>query len=184
MKNIQGKLLFSFKYSTKGLYKRKDDKTIIITELPIGSWTDDYKAYLEDLIYDKSAEDKKKKKQCIQSYNTECSESNIKLTIKFTKADLDKLINENTLETVLKLNETRNCSYTNMHLYGSNGRIKKYDSVNHILEEFYTVRMRFYVKRKEYMLAKYKRELDINIKENLIYMSLKLDLLQSLLMVL
>ena len=48
-----------------------------------------------------------------------------------------------------------------MHLYGSNGKIKKYDSINHILEEFYTVRMGFYVKRKEYMLAKYKRELDI-----------------------
>jgi len=149
------------KYASNGIYKRTNDKTIVITELPIGSWTDDYKAYLEDLIFDKSAEEKKKKKQCIQSYNTECSEATIKLTIKFLKADLDKLVNDGTLESVLKLSETRNCSYSNMHLYGADGRIKKYNNVNEILNEFYIIRLEYYLKRKEYMLAKYKRELDI-----------------------
>ena len=51
-------------------------------------------------------------------------------TIKFLKADLDKMVNDGTLESVLKLSETRNCSYTNMHLYGADGRIKKYNNVN------------------------------------------------------
>ena len=149
------------KYSSQGSYKRKDDKTIVITELPIGTWTDSYKETIEDLIFDKTADDKKKKKQCIQSYTNECSESKIKLTIKFLKADLDKMIADETLESVLKLSETRNCSYTNMHLYDVDGRIKKYDSVNQIIGEFYIVRLAYYLKRKEYMLVKYRRELDI-----------------------
>ena len=149
------------KYSSQGSYKRKDDKTIVITELPIGTWTDSYKETIEDLIFDKTADDKKKKKQCIQSYTNECSESKIKLTIKFLKADLDKMIDDETLESVLKLSETRNCSYTNMHLYDVDGRIKKYDSVNQIIGEFYIVRLAYYLKRKEYMLVKYRRELDI-----------------------
>ena len=137
------------KYSSQGSYKRKDDKTIVITELPIGIWTDSYKETIEDMLFDKTADEKKKKKQCIQSYTNECSESKIKLTIKFTKADLDKLIADGTLESVLKLSETRNCSYSNMHLYGADGRIKKYDSVNQIIGEFYIVRLAYYLKRKE-----------------------------------
>ena len=37
-------------YISKGIYKWLDDSTLEITELPIGTWTENYKEYLEDLI--------------------------------------------------------------------------------------------------------------------------------------
>jgi DNA topoisomerase-2 len=48
-----------------------------------------------------------------------------------------------------------------MHLYNSKGVITKYDSVEEILQEFYMVRLAFYMKRKEYMLRILQHELDI-----------------------
>ena len=38
------------KYLVKGKYNLIDDNNIHITELPIGTWTDDYKQYLETLL--------------------------------------------------------------------------------------------------------------------------------------
>jgi DNA topoisomerase-2 len=38
------------KYLIKGIYVILSDKQVRVTELPIGSWTDDYKKYIEELI--------------------------------------------------------------------------------------------------------------------------------------
>ena len=45
-------------FITKGIYQVTDDK-VIITELPIGLWTDNYKEYLETLIQDSSNKTKR-----------------------------------------------------------------------------------------------------------------------------
>ena len=45
-------------------------------------------------------------------------------------------------------------STSNMHLYSTEGNIKKYTSVNEIIDEFYDLRLVFYQKRKHYMLHK------------------------------
>ena len=50
---------------------------------------------------------------------------------------------------------------TNMHLYSTNGSIKKYNSVKSILMEYYTKRLELYEKRREYMLNKLKEVLDL-----------------------
>ena len=46
------------KYVIKGCYELVGTDLIRITELPVGTWTEDYKAFLESLMDDK---DKKKK---------------------------------------------------------------------------------------------------------------------------
>ena len=53
------------KYLIKGNYKRLDENTIQIIELPIGTWTTDYKQFLEDLI---EGDSKKKGKSKSKSY--------------------------------------------------------------------------------------------------------------------
>lgn len=40
-----------------------------------------------------------------------------------------------------------------MHLYNAEGRIKKYDTPEQIIEEFYPVRLQYYEKRKEAIVA-------------------------------
>ena len=168
-RGFEGKIDYSdvnqfgqYKYYTRGIYKKINENKIEITELPIGSWTDDYKEFLDKLVYDKSVDEKIKKKQCIQSYTTNCTESKVKFTIKFNKDTLSSLLkNKEKFEAKFGLRDTRNTSMTNMNLYNSNGRITKYDTVDEILQEFYLIRLSFYTKRREYMLKKIKDELDI-----------------------
>ena len=51
-KDFKGSItaLTESKYLIKGTYEVLSEKQVRVTELPIGTWTDDYKKYIEDLI--------------------------------------------------------------------------------------------------------------------------------------
>jgi DNA topoisomerase-2 len=147
-------------YINKGKYQIVDDSTMIITELPIGKWTDDYKFFLESLLYDKTVENKGNK-QCLVDFSNNSTEKTINFTLKFKREDLKELHQKDDIENVFKLTDTKYTNYSNMHLYNSKGTICKYDSVGDIMKEFYVIRLAYYTKRKEYMLKSMKRELDI-----------------------
>lgn len=49
------------KYVCRGKYELIDNDTIHITDLPIGTWTNNYKEFLYELLYGESANGKKKK---------------------------------------------------------------------------------------------------------------------------
>jgi DNA topoisomerase-2 len=148
-------------YSNKGKYVKLSDTKIQITELPIGTWTEKYKEDLEKLVYDKTAEEKYKKKQCIVNIENNSTETNVNFTLTFKPTELNNLISKNKLEKILKLSDETNSSYSNMYLYNQKGILTKYDSAEKILKEFYLIRYAYYVKRKDYNLRKLKRELDI-----------------------
>ena len=148
-------------YSNKGKYVKLSDTKIQITELPIGTWTEKYKEDLEKLVYDKTAEEKYKKKQCIVNIENNSTETNVNFTLTFKPTELNDLISKNKLEKILKLSDETNSSYSNMYLYNQRGILTKYDSAEKILKEFYLIRYAYYIKRKEYNLRKLKRELDI-----------------------
>ena len=59
-------------FLVKGVYNQKSPNVIEITELPVGMWTHDYKAFLEDILDVK-----------IQSYTNHSTESTVKFTIKY-----------------------------------------------------------------------------------------------------
>ena len=142
-------------YMNYGSYKILDDNTVLINELPIGRWTDDYKSYLETLIVDKSSENGK---QCLVDFTNHSTEKTVEIILKFKKDVLESLIKTNKFETLFKLNYT---NYSNMHLYNKNETIRKYDNVEDIMKEFYILRLVYYSKRKEYMLKTLKKELDM-----------------------
>jgi DNA topoisomerase-2 len=74
---------------------------------------------------------------------------------------LEKMIKNGDVESFFKLSESKNLSYSNMHLYNSRGAISKYDTPEQILQEFYIIRMAYYIRRKEYVLQELKKDLDI-----------------------
>jgi DNA topoisomerase-2 len=47
---------------------------------------------------------------------------------------------------------------SNMHLFDAEGRIKKYDTPEQIIEEFYPLRLKYYSKRKESLVDNVQRE--------------------------
>jgi len=147
-------------YINKGKFRYIDDCTVIIDELPIGKWIDDYKSFLETLLYDKSVENKGNK-QCLVDFSNNSTEKCASFTLKFKKDELGVLRMNKELEDILKLSDSKNTNYYNMNLYNNKGIITKYDNPNDILKEFYLLRLVYYTKRKEYMLQNMQRELDI-----------------------
>lgn len=148
------------KYFTQGKYSFKSPTQLEITELPIGVWTNDYHEYLEKLTYDNSEKDKKL--QCITDYK-KCNDHddvNVHLILSFKKTDLDKFkSDDDKLKKMFKLEESKSCSTTNLHLFDPIGNIVKFKSVDGILCSFYTIRLAFYGKRKEYQTKFLKREI-------------------------
>jgi DNA topoisomerase-2 len=147
-------------YTNKGSYEIIDDTTITINELPIGKWTDDYKSFLETLLYDKATETKSSK-QYLVDFSNNSTEKVVNYTLKLKKEDLSILKHNKDIENVFKLIDCKNTNYSNMHLYNNKGVICKYDGVEEIMNEFYLIRIVYYAKRKEYMLKSMKKELDV-----------------------
>ena len=141
-------------YITKGNYVINGSK-LIITELPIGMWTDKYKCDLEALIIDaKTTTDKSK--QIIRSYNTYCTDVKVHFEIVCDAAILAKLdvydekLGMTKLEKTFKLCSTISCR--NMVLYDANSKIKKYNSVLEIIAEYCDVRKKFYQLRIDFII--------------------------------
>ena len=166
-RGFQGKIEFkkinevgAHQYVNHGSYKVLDDTTVFINELPIGFSTENYKKFLESLLYDKNNESEKQK-QCLVDFTNHSTEKIVKILLKFKKEILKDLILNDKFENTFKLNSSKYTNYSNMHLYNNKESISKYDSSDEILKEFYHLRLIYYVKRKEHLLKVLKKELDI-----------------------
>jgi DNA topoisomerase-2 len=155
------------KYLSKGSYKIVNG-TIIVTELPIGTWTEDYKRFLEKFLVD--PKEKEDKSRFILDYKNNSSEKDVHFEIKIEKNILNQCQwgedpNKDDLEEKLKLTNTKGLSLTNIHLFNSKGSIQKFDSINDILDEFYNERFALYEKRKSYQLNSFNEALKlVNVK--------------------
>jgi DNA topoisomerase-2 len=107
-------------------------KTVKVSELPPGRWTQDYKEYLDTLI----------EKKVISSYTNNSTTENVDFVIQdYSGKDLVK---------DLKLQKTFRT--TNMHLFHPTRGIHKYETPEDILMDFIELRRDHYVKRKEYLI--------------------------------
>merc|ERR1712100_361241 len=138
-------------YSVSGVYEEVDEDTLRVTELPVKSWTQNYKEFLETILVDA-----KGKSPILSDFRDHSGDTTVDFTLKFEPGALDAIMKSNTLEKKLKLVGTK-FSTTNMHLFSPDGEIKKYESVEDILKEFFELRLNYYHKRKEW-LVKVKKE--------------------------
>lgn len=153
------------KYKVYGNYELNDsDCSMVITELPIGTWTTNYKEFIESLLLDKSADKKKLKDQCIIDYQIKPSDVIIYFKLYFEKSYYQELKKKSQEWIYKKFKLVSNLSENNMYLFDENGNIKKYKDIYEILNYFYTFRLKWYQKRKDYILEKL--ELEMNILKN------------------
>jgi len=131
------------KFITRGIYRKINDNEIQITELPIGVWTENYHIYLDKLI----------DKKIIKDYIKYSNNKDINIIVIFNKGELLKLEKSDSFYKTMLLETT--LSYNNMMLFDKDLKLKKYNNVKEILNEFYDIRLDFYSKRKKYILAKY-----------------------------
>jgi DNA topoisomerase-2 len=168
----------SAKYLIKGTYEIIADRKVRITELPIGTWTDDYKQFLEKLM-DVPVADKDKDKDkaasaatvpVLKEYTDMSTDAVVDITVTFhpayphTPKDLQAAIVDadagtNKLEKLLGLFTTQ--STTNMNLFDAREKLRKYANIYDIIEDYYVERLALYAKRKTAMLAQLSNELRV-----------------------
>ncbi|KAI8592154.1 DNA topoisomerase [Geranomyces variabilis] len=141
------------KFKVTGLIEKIDETTVKITELPIKCWTQSYK---EDL--DSWVTGTEKEPAWITSYTAHHTDSKVNFVITLTEEQMERAEKEG-LEKRFKL--VGSLSTSNLVCFDQEGRIKKYESIDDILRDFYDLRKKFYQKRKEYMLNTLNHELAI-----------------------
>jgi DNA topoisomerase-2 len=124
------------KYTTHGVFSQKNNQEIEITELPIGTWTNDYKEFIDGLLVQNE----------IRGYENHSTETDVRFVIRLapTSATAEHL------EKQFKLTSTINT--TNMHLFDANGKIRLYESPETIVAEFVQLRLKYYAARKTHLL--------------------------------
>ena len=149
------------KYLIKGVYEKLDSNTIRILELPIGTWTDDYKKFLEGLVDNK----KGKKNGHVKDFVELCTDKNIDITIVLHNGRLSELESTesehgcNGIEKYFKLYTTN--TRTNMHLFDKDEQLKLYKTAEDIIEAYFPTRYCMYEERKKYLIDKNERELTV-----------------------
>jgi len=152
------------KFVFKGKYEKIDSDKIRVTELPVGYWTEDFKELLSDLQNDKDKEGKKivpLVKDVFENY----TDTTVEFVITFSKGKIEEFEAGkgdhgcNGLEKLLKLYSTS--STTNMNLFNYEDKLKKYENVEEIIDDYYQIRLEFYEDRKDYMIEALEREIMI-----------------------
>jgi len=146
------------KYLVKGQYERIGDDKIRITELPVGTWTMPYIAFLDVLLDGTVDKAGKKIPPVIKDHVNLSTEVNVDITITFPKDKLQEYFKGpspstteiSPIEKLLKLTTT--ISTTNMHMFDAKCRLHKYISVEEIIQDFYMTRIEVYRTRKAALL--------------------------------
>lgn len=135
-------------YLMRGTYDITGDDTMVITELPVKSWTQQYKQFLETLIVD----------QTIKDFKENHTDTSVHFTIQFTTAEILSRLRSKTgaLEKKMKLESS--LAISNMHMFNAQGCIQKYTSPEEVMEEFFPIRLEYYDRRKAMMLQKLRDE--------------------------
>lgn len=130
----------SHKFITKGVYKIQKTK-VIISELPIGLWNEDYLQYLEKCIQD----------NVLKDYKDQSTDKEV-----YFELMLKKEMDEDEIIKMFKLTTT--LSTTNMNLFDYDDKLKHYDKVHEICDDFMDKRLDYYEKRRLYLIELYEKE--------------------------
>lgn len=129
------------KYMSSGVIKKPNDTTSEITELPIGLSTDKFRAKLVAL----------REAGKIIDFKDYCSKTRVHFVVIENP--------EGFTCTVKNLGLTSPLPTTNMVAFNPEGKIHRYTTVDEIIYDFAQTRLKWYAKRKDYLLADLKESL-------------------------
>jgi len=140
-------------FEVSGVYTIKKNK-LVVTELPVGTWTQNYKEFLEKLYETENA--KAKEDRVFLGFKEFHTDKTVHFELEFIPDYIETVVN------IMKdYHLTGKISLNNMTLYSTDKSIKKYDSAQEIMLEYYTTRLSLYEKRKKYILDTMLNELDV-----------------------
>ena len=121
----------------------------MITELPVGKWTQDYKKFLTELMMPE------KKAPMIADFKENHTDTTVHFTV-ILNEEQAKALEVQDIYKFFKLETT--ITTTNFYLFDKDGHIHHYDSAQDIMEMFYAFRLPLYQKRKDLLVASLERE--------------------------
>uniref|UniRef100_A0A0K0F8B8 DNA topoisomerase 2 n=1 Tax=Strongyloides venezuelensis TaxID=75913 RepID=A0A0K0F8B8_STRVS len=134
------------KYISSGRVGILDDESIEITELPVKTWTQNYKeGVLEEL-----SNSTDKSPALIQDYKEYHTDQTVKFVIKMTDQNMKKALSQG-IHDIFKLQTSINTS--SMVLFDAEGCLRKFESPEQICQEFFVVRKKKYIERKEFLVG-------------------------------
>ena len=165
---------------TKGLYEFNDaNKSVTITELPVGTWTKDYKGFLDELCENDDKKAKGAKRDAtkvekgsvssrgskdnvepigIKGFDDLYNDIDVKFILYFTEDGYDAVKGDREkFEKRFKL--TSNWKTTNMTCFNADFNIVKYKTIGDILEEFVEKRLPLYEGRRQTVLETLKKQI-------------------------
>jgi len=169
-------------WMTRGLYTLDDEKrTVTITELPVGTWTKDYKAFLDGLMDVEEKVSKEAKKEAkkaetgsnrsskedaepcgLKGFDDLYNDVDVRFVLYFTEEGYDAL-KENVAKFEKAFKLTTSWKTTNMTCFDTEFNIVKYKTVGDLMEAFVQKRLPMYEARRVSMLEALRaqmRELD------------------------
>ncbi|XP_045913852.1 DNA topoisomerase 2-beta isoform X3 [Micropterus dolomieu] len=147
-KNFKGLIheLGQNQYLVSGEVSVIDRNTIEITELPVRTWTQAYKeSVLEPMLQGTD-----KTPALINDYKEYHTDATVKFVVRMSEEKLAQAEAAG-LHKVFKLQSSLTCN--SMVLFDHMGCLKRYDSVQDILKEFFELRLHYYKLRKDWSLG-------------------------------
>ncbi|XP_013863574.1 DNA topoisomerase 2-alpha [Austrofundulus limnaeus] len=123
-----------------------DSTTIEISELPVKSWTQAYK----ENVLEPMLNGTEKVPPLITDYKDYHTDTTVRFVVKMTPEKLREAEAAG-LHKVFKLQTSLTCN--SMVLFDHVGSLKKYESVQDILRDFFELRMKYYVLRKDWLVG-------------------------------
>lgn len=140
-------------YLSKGTFEYDDDEHMIeISELPLKKWTRDYKNYIEQMMMENDS------KVCLIDDMREYHTSR-KVCFKLFLSSNQRSLKDQEIEKTFKMTST--ISVNNMVLFNKDLKLQKFSNELAILEAFYKIRLEHYQLRKNYLLSKITRDIEI-----------------------
>ena len=150
------------KFIVYGTYNRIGDDCICITELPIGVWTEDYKEFLDAMAQSSTDRNGKKVLPIIKDFEDLYTKTTVNFRIIFHSNHLDTLSHQQII-SMFKLSNT--ISTNNMHLFCAQDKLKKYNTISEIIDDYYTKRLEIYVERKKHVMKLYADKMNILVNK-------------------
>lgn len=130
-------------YEALGRYEFDQESQVLrILEIPVGRSTESYKAFLEEDMRD-----------YISKIKNNSDDTTVDFVIKLKQPVAEP-------EIIKKFQLSLRLNLGNIYLHDKDGKLKKYKGVHEIIDEFFDVRMRYYVLRKQSILKILREEID------------------------
>ncbi|KAG9343807.1 hypothetical protein JZ751_013188 [Albula glossodonta] len=147
-KNFKGTIeqVLNNQYLNSGEVAILDSTTIEISELPVKTWTQTYKENVLEVMLNGT----EKVPPLITDYKEYHTDTTVRFLVKMTEERLREAEAAG-LHKVFKLQNPLTCN--SMVLFDHVGSLKKYETVQDILKDFFELRMKYYVLRKDWLLG-------------------------------